>query len=107
VDCCGFLALDEARAVRERLRERGIHSEIVLRDAADSDPTAPGPEEWWLRADAARGPEVATILGEEQVHEPEPTPTQDVGETFECGECGHRVAEDEASCPGCGARFEE
>ena len=101
---CGFIALDEARSARDRLRQERIRSEIVIREALDADWASPVREEYWIRADVSRMREVAALLGEvpevDAGHEPERT-------GFACGDCGHMVPEDAASCPKCGARFED
>jgi hypothetical protein len=103
-DYCGFLALDEARSARDRLRGERIRSEIVIREPLDADWESPVREEYWIRADVSRMREVAALVGEvPQVDggdEPE-------GTGFACGDCGHRVPEDAASCPSCGARFDD
>jgi len=62
VDYCGFLALDEARHARERLRDAGIRAEILIRDAPPVDAGGPIEEEYWLRVDASRAPEVETLI---------------------------------------------
>jgi len=100
---CGFLSLDDARHARDRLRHERIRSEIVLREPPDVDWNGPVREEAWLRVEAARLREVAVLLGD--IPELEVEGEADEA-TFECGNCGHDVAEDESFCPKCGARFE-
>ena len=101
---CGFLALDEARSARDRLRERRIRSEIVVREPLDAAWESPVQEEYWLRVDASRIKEVAALIGD--VPEVDPADEPD-GTGFACGDCGHFVPEDAASCAKCGARFED
>ena len=101
-DYCGFFGLDEAREARDRLREQQIVSDIVIREAPDSDPEGPIKEEFWLRVDRERVREVHAI-----VDNPEPPKPSEGDGGFDCSECGHHVASEESFCPGCGARFEE
>jgi hypothetical protein len=96
-DYCGFLAIEEAREARSRLRGRGIRSEIVVREAAD----APEGEEYWLRVESAKLAEVAQELEYHQVEEPAAEPG------FRCEACGAAVPEDAEACPGCGLKFED
>jgi hypothetical protein len=106
-DYCGFLTLDEARQARERLRERGIRSEIVVREAPGVAATEPLSEEHWLRVETSRLGDVAGILGDEPEPDPEPSdPGGQPGPGYACGDCGAAVGERETSCPGCGARFD-
>jgi len=114
VDFCGFFELDEARAARDRLRTRGIRSEIAVRDSPDADESGGLREECWLRVDDQRVSEVAQTLGEitqslavdgqagtNGAHDEEAE-----GASFECGACGHTVSDEAPACPNCGARFE-
>lgn len=101
---CGFLTLDEARGARDRLRERRIRSDIVVRESPEADWDEPVREEFWLRVDVSRAREIAGVLGEVPEVEDE---GEDDASTFACGECGRQVAEDESFCPGCGARFDD
>jgi hypothetical protein len=95
---CGFFALDDAREARNRLRENEIVSDIVIRDAPDS----PSREEFWLRVDRNRYREAHAIIGDLGEHQP-----VEQDDDFDCGDCGKRVAAEESSCPGCGARFDD
>lgn len=61
VSYCGFLQLDDAREARARLREAGVSSEIVIRDA----PEDPGAEEYWLRVPQDSLARVSRCLGDE------------------------------------------
>jgi len=101
---CGFLALDEARSARDRLKERRIRSEIAVREPLDASWDSPVQEEYWLRVDISRIKEVEALIGEvpEVDHGDEPDQPG-----FACGDCGELVPEDAASCPKCGARFED
>ena len=74
-DYCGFLSLEEAREARDRLRADRIRSEIVIREAPEAPLDHPVSEEYWLRVDAARLREVASVLGD--VPEVEPAPSDD------------------------------
>lgn len=101
---CGFLSLDEARSVRDLLRERRIRSEIAVREPLDASWDEPVQEEFWLRVDVARLREVEAVVG----GMPEVEETHDVTDPgFACGGCGHHVAENETVCPECGARFDD
>lgn len=113
VDFCGFFALDEARAARDQLRTLRIPSEIAVRESPEADASAGLREEYWLRVDAQRLPEVAQALreitqslvvegqaGENGSHD------EDEESGFECGACGHTVSDEASACPNCGARFE-
>ena len=101
---CGFLALDEARTARDRLREQRIRSEIVIREPLDAAWESPVQEEYWLRVDVSRIKEVAALIGDV----PEVDQGDEPAETgFACGDCGHFVPEDATICPECGARFED
>jgi len=102
---CGYLSIDDARHARDQLRERGIRSEIAIREAPDASMSQPIQEEYWLRVDVKRAREVAGILGDvPQVQHEE---QEEGDEGFACGECGHSVAAAESFCPGCGARFDD
>ena len=108
-DYCGFFELDEAREARERLREKEIRSEIVIRDAPASEGTDSIEEEYWLRVDATRMAESIAALGFEATagDEGDAAAATGDGAGFDCGECGHSVREEDTACPGCGARFDE
>ena len=99
---CGFFALDDAREARNRLREHEIVSDIVIRDVPGGAPSEPPHEEFWLRVDRNRYREAHAIIGD--LGESQPVERED---DFECGDCGKRVAAQESSCPGCGARFDD
>jgi hypothetical protein len=103
VDYCGFLALDDAREARDRLRRERVPCEIVIRDIAGEDPWAPAKEEYWLRvpSDAVRA--VTTILGDGLDQE---TAASKPGEAVACSECNQIVMAEEAFCPHCGAKFD-
>jgi hypothetical protein len=98
---CGFLSLDDARHARGQLRELKIRTDILVREPPDSDWDRPVQEEFWLRVDMSRMREVAAILG----GVPEVDEKDQGG--FGCGDCGQNVSEEEASCPKCGARFDD
>ena len=101
-DYCGFFSMQEASHAREQLRREQIFTEIVLREPPDPDWDAPPKDEFWLRVDASRAREVQQLLAATEGAAPQ----QQAG-TFACSECGHDVAEEENSCPACGARFDE
>ena len=63
VEFCGFLALGEARDARNTLRESGIRSEIVIREAPDSPPEGEIREEYWLRVERSGYALAAQRLG--------------------------------------------
>jgi len=108
VDYCGYLALDDAREARDRLRKRRIASDIVIREAPGASPDGPGSEEYWLRVDRARLREAHDLLGdsdgfgEDRAAEPD---AED--DSFTCSVCGGSVAAEADACPGCGSRFDE
>lgn len=100
---CGFLSLDDAREARDKLRERRIRSEIVLREAPGASFDEPVEEEAWLHVETSRLAEVGKILpepvlavGEDDLGEPAAT----------CGECGASLRPETTACVNCGARFE-
>ena len=103
-DYCGFLDLGEARSARDRLRERKIRSEVVIREPLDADWESPVQEEYWIRADVSRIREVAALIGDVPEVEHGDEPDED---GFACGGCGHLVLQDATGCPKCGARFED
>ncbi|ANM31507.1 hypothetical protein ABI59_20955 [Acidobacteria bacterium Mor1] len=95
LDFCGFLELDEARGAREQLREAGIASEILIRDA-------PGPqgdeigEEYWLRCAASDVKHVRNVLG---FHDEDDSAGELEGY---CSKCGSQIPDDEPLCVFCG-----
>jgi hypothetical protein len=95
---CGFLALDDAREQRDRLRANGIQADILIREAPDSGDAFE--EEYWLRVDGAAWARASRILdaGVDETDEPAP---------FACDRCGTAVTEEDDRCPKCGARFDE
>lgn len=100
---CGFLALDDARHARDRLRREGIRSDIVIREAPEADLGAPAVEEYWLRIPPKALEAVARVLGYDEAGEaadPEDEP-------FSCSACGQKVSADTTACPRCGERFED
>jgi len=101
VDYCGFVSLDEARQAREQLRSKDIRTEIVIRDGPGANHETDPAEEYWLRVDRARVPDVHAVLGFDEAGEG----TEEAG--FLCDACGADVGADETACPRCGARFEE
>jgi hypothetical protein len=103
-DFCGFLSLDEARAAREELREHQVRTEILIREVPTDDTGARLEEEYWLRVEATKARLVAGVLG---IPAGGDTPQVDEEAGFQCGDCGHHVADEEKFCPGCGARFED
>jgi predicted amidophosphoribosyltransferase len=96
VEYCGFVSLDDARQARERLKEEGIRSDILIRETPDDHQ-----EEFWLRVDRDRYRQTQALLGFDEV---EPAAS---GGTFACNVCGTEVAYEERFCPDCGARFED
>jgi hypothetical protein len=100
MDYCGFLALEDAREARERLRYKGIRSEIVIRDPAGLDPSISSGEEYWLRVTVSDRDAVMAILGYDAADEPS------TSEGLACSSCGRDVKAEEPFCPHCGARFE-
>lgn len=102
-DYCGFFSLDEARDARDQLRARRIASDIVIREPLGASLDDPLQEEFWLRVDAERYHDAHAILGDPA----ESIAAAEEDESFNCSECGGRVAAQESFCPGCGARFEE
>jgi len=101
VEYCGFLGLDEARQARDRLKEDRVRSEIVIRESPESFATDRVTEEFWLRVERDAYKKAVSLLGFDEAE-----PAGDA-ESFQCGECGREVLSDAASCPGCGARFED
>jgi hypothetical protein len=99
---CGFMSLDEARAARERLRDRQLPSDILVREQPDVPQDEPIREEYWLRIEPRRVREVAAALGDL----PQAAKSDDEA-GFACGDCGHHVAGQESFCPDCGARFDD
>ncbi len=100
---CGFLALDEARHARDTLRREGIRSEIVIREAPESDLGDAVREEYWLRVPVKAFDAASKILGYDEAegaHAAEEAP-------FTCSACGARVDASASSCPSCGERFED
>jgi hypothetical protein len=91
---CGFLALDDAREQRDRLRAEGIDADILIREAPDSGGAIE--EEYWLRVDAAAWARAASILDTDVEESADPAP-------FACDRCGTAVTD---RCPKCGARFD-
>lgn len=111
-DYCGFMSIDEARSDRDRLREAGIGTDIVIREAPESHPDKPIVEEFWLRVDTRLIGQAVNVLGYDAADESHcnavDVPDSDhVEEEFDCGDCGHTVSESESSCPKCGARFDD
>ena len=100
---CGYLSLEEARQARDKLRPEGIRSEIALREPPDSSLEEPVREEYWLRVDTSQAKRVAQLLGGVPAVEPE----EEDDDSFACGDCGQKVADDELFCPKCGARFDD
>ena len=98
---CGFLGLEDARSAREQLRERQIPTEILIRDVRQPDGGIG--EEYWIRVDQSRLGEAASVLDQQPAGQAAASPE----DGFECGDCGHHVAEEESFCPNCGARFED
>ncbi len=103
-DYCGFLALEDARQARDRLRQERVPSEIVLRDTTNADPSIVLREECWLRVPVDAFQRVADILGYDATDESSPDAAS---ATVACSECGESVGEQESFCPHCGARFDE
>ena len=97
-DYCGFLSLDEARGARELLKQHAIRSDILIRELA-AEAEGPLQEEYWLRVEAERFVQVASLLGYDAAEASD--------DEVACSECGHGVKAEESFCPGCGARFDE
>jgi hypothetical protein len=102
---CGFFSVDDARDARDRLREKRIRSDIVIREAPGAPFDEPVEEEYWLRVDASMFKQAAALLDQDQPPEEEEEPSG--GGTFRCSECGHTVNAEEAFCAKCGARFDD
>ncbi len=100
---CGFLALEEARHARDTLRREGIRSEILIREAPDSDLTRAAQEEYWLRVPVKAFDAASKILGYDEA---EGAHAAD-DEPLTCSACGARVDSSATSCPSCGERFED
>ncbi len=100
---CGYLSLDDARQARDQLRRERIRYEIVLREPPEADWEEPAREEYWLRIDASQAKRVVQILG----GVPPVAGDTDEDDSFACGDCGHKVADEETFCPKCGARFDD
>jgi hypothetical protein len=112
LDYCGFMNLDEARGDRDQLREAGIGTDIVIREAPESPPDGAIVEEYWLRVDVQQHTRAMNLLSHDasvEAREPAGKAVGDVDgeEEFDCGACGHSVGESETSCPKCGARFDD
>lgn len=101
VSHCGFVALDDARHARDTLRVQGIRSDILIRYAAPVGPTGTPEEEYWLRVPASMRAAVDDLLGDLEDLEV----VSEEG-AVACSDCGKPVAEDENTCPHCGAQFE-
>ena len=97
-DYCGFFTLDEARASRNLLRQRGIRSEIAIRDAPGV-PGEPVEEEYWLRVEATLMKQAAALLDHADAE-------LSADEERTCGNCRKAVAAGESFCPHCGERFD-
>ncbi len=93
-DFCGFLTLDEARHARDRLRTRGILTEIAIRDTPGT-----ADEEYWLRVERDRVPQVVAELGEE--------PADEGPGSFQCDACHQMLPGDATVCSRCGQQFED
>jgi hypothetical protein len=100
---CGFFSVDDAREARDRLRQKQIRSDIVIREAPDAPLDQPIEEEYWLRVDASMFRQASALLDQEDPVEEDAA----VAETFKCSECGHSVNTEETFCAKCGARFDE
>lgn len=98
---CGFLGLDDARDARNRLSAEGIRSDILIRQPFGGETANPAQEEYWLRVERASFARVAALLGYD------PMESEEEEEGIACGDCGHRVSEEESFCANCGARFED
>ena len=98
IDFCGFLELDEARHAREQLREAGIPSEILIRDAPGTGDAIV--EEYWLRCSSSVVKHVRNILG---FHDEE---EQAELEGY-CTKCGSQIPDEEPICVFCGTPRKE
>jgi hypothetical protein len=107
VSYCGFTVLDEARQARDRLREKRIVADILVRDAHRADLSRPVAEEYWLRVPMPRFRAAEKILGFDAALPEDDDPGPAVEAEFACSDCGRGVKASEAFCPHCGARFEE
>lgn len=59
---CGFISLEDARAMRDRLRSEGILTEILIREAPGGDPGRPIEEDFLVRVDGQRHAEAIQLL---------------------------------------------
>jgi hypothetical protein len=99
-DYCGFLDLEEAREVRNRLLAESIGCEIAIRTSSPGSDE----EDYWLRVDRAAAKRVAVLLGDLSAPESAETdPTKD--KTIRCSKCRAPVQEEESFCANCGTRF--
>jgi hypothetical protein len=100
VNFCGFLALDEARQARDKLREAGVPAEILIRDVPGSAAGQDVQEEFWLRV---RPRDFRAVVGIVGFAPAESDPGDD---SFKCSACGATVHATDDACPGCGLGFE-
>ena len=105
-DYCGFLALDEARGARELLKQHAIRSDILIREAA-AEAEGRLQEEYWLRVEAERFAQVASILGYDAADAADNVADNVADDEIACSDCGQGVKAEETFCPSCGARFDE
>ena len=98
---CGFLALDEARHARDKVRGARLPAEILIRDAPRTAAEAPVQEEFWLRVRPKDFRVIEGLIGFE------PAATAGADDAFGCSACGATVHGADEACPGCGLRFEE
>lgn len=94
---CGFLSLAEARDAKLRMREAGLHAEILIKDGEGSE--GHEIEEYWLLVPPRAFKAAQAIVGFDAAE-------GEVGEVL-CSVCDKPVREDADACPHCGARFEE
>ena len=100
VNFCGFLALDEARHARDKLREAGMSAEILIRDTPGAAAGEAVQEEYWLRVRPRDFRAVMAIVGVP------PPVSEETDDAFKCSACGATVHATDDACPGCGLGFE-
>jgi len=102
-EVCGYLDLDEARDVRDRLHHAKIVSELVIRASPETPAGGKVVEDYWLRADARQIRQVQALLEGSP-----PAPADDIEFAgFQCSKCERPVRKEESFCANCGTRFSE
>lgn len=100
VQFCGFQVLDEAQQARGQLHERGIGSDILIRQATDEDGDESDRDEYWLLVGPSDFRAAQGILGYD-------LDEAGSGDTVFCSSCGEAVDPSDDACPHCGEKFEE